>query len=298
VGLLDSIAFISLCEVSVDLLCQFPLDRIEQLFLVGDFVLKFRDFHRSFQSLKALSLKWHYFDPPIELPFLGYISLETLELVEFKSFDVTGLNNLKSLNYVTAQPVTIVGKEKLSSLLKRLFTGDTQHLHSSHLNTLHYCYSLYPTNDIQWNEINNIRLLHLTIRQLDNDAITVGEGVRSLELSVSHLKIIEFSKPQNIFQLSIADLQSFSKKELCRFSHLENVELLRSPNLTDVSEIQHVPMIQISCCKAIRNFSCLGKSQRFLSLDYCDSLQDSDLASFGSIHTLRVQRLPKDYSTN
>jgi hypothetical protein len=94
VGQMDSVIFLSLWDVRPNLLCRFSLETMEQLFLVDNYVLELR----SFRSLKKLSLKWHSLGTPVDLPFLGYTSLETLELQGLTSFDVTGLVNLKSLN--------------------------------------------------------------------------------------------------------------------------------------------------------------------------------------------------------
>jgi hypothetical protein len=296
VGKMGRIKSLSLSEVGVNLLRRFPLETIEHLLLVGDHVLEFKQNLGRFRSLKTLSLQWH-FGPPIQLPFLSYTSLETLELDGFTSIDVTGFINLKSLRYQSNKyrpgfGLNIIGKEFLSSRLRKLYSNDDERFHYSQLKSLDYSYDASSYQPINWNEINNIPNLKLDRCNLTSDAIVVGEGVQSLQLRVLNLKTVEFADPERIFGLLLFSLPFFSENDLWRFSHLEYVELYSMPYLTDISPIQQVPAIYINGCKAIQNFSCLGKSQRYLLLDCCDSLQNSDLASFSSIYILKIIYCP------
>jgi hypothetical protein len=154
---------------------------------------------------------------------------------------------------------------------------------------MYCCYGCYRTDEIHWNEISTTPQMNISACKLSSESITVEEGVRSVKLKVCKLKTVEFKKPERIFRLLISNMQRFSEKELSRFARLEYVQLVHLPNLTDISPFHQVPVIIIISCHSIQNFSCLGKSQRYLTLDWCNSLCDRDLASFGSIHTLHVR---------
>jgi hypothetical protein len=290
IGNLQALNCLSIHNVKRELLSMFPLERLEKAALMNSISLvEFgADLHR-FHSLRYLymtcDLHVHHEDLP---------SLECLNLLEFlvvkgyKSFDLSGLMNLKSLEYSwPAVPETITGKEQIFPRLRRLTCLHDPYFNSNfnfpNLKSLNFNILRSLTN---WNAINNIQNLFLRDINMSVENFTVGENVKNLTLLLSRLNSIEFLNPKGIYQLVIC-CKTFTEQQLALFSHLQSLEITCLHNIRNISAVKDVPILSIASCHYIENFSCLG-SQSYLTIYNCYSLTDKDVENYGAVLYLSI----------
>jgi hypothetical protein len=122
VGSLESLSCLSVRNIKCDLLSKFPLEKIEKIFINNNLSLDFSSHLYRFHSLRYLYLVWDSFNAAVDLPSLECLKfLEVLVVKGYKSFDLSGLLNLISLDYcLPAVPETIKGKEQIFPRLRRL----------------------------------------------------------------------------------------------------------------------------------------------------------------------------------
>jgi hypothetical protein len=136
-GQMETVTSLQLEYVLPNLLYNFRWEQIEKLLLKGFIVHQFVINRKHFRSLSSLSLEWTEkigYLPSIKytLPSLAgecVASLRRLELIGFRSFDLTGLINLQSLSYWRTRDSRIIGRESIFPRLKRLHCKQTSLLH-------------------------------------------------------------------------------------------------------------------------------------------------------------------------
>jgi hypothetical protein len=287
----ETLSCLSVHNNECDLLSMFPLEKLEKISIKHSFSLDFSGKLYRFRSLRYLYLIWNkFFDDTLDLPSLECLQfLEILVVKGYKSFDLSGLVNLKSLEYSRpAVPKTILGKEQIFPKLRRLSCLHDPYYNNkfnfSNLKLLDFDILGSLTN---WNAINNIQ--HLTLRNSNNMIVgnfTVGENVKILKLSILNIKSIEFLNPKGIYHLELCH-KSFTEDQLALFGHLQSLTISCLRNIKDISAVKHVPILSIASCHYIENFSCLG-SQRYLTVYYCYSLTDKDVENYGAVQHLSI----------
>jgi hypothetical protein len=140
--------------------------------------------------------------------------------------------------------------------------------------------------------LRSIKLFDSKSRIVSIDNIDIGSRIIRELIVISFAQTITGIDPnRHFFLINISHVQFFD----C--SQLKNVQSLSPTNcssFTNVRPIKDVSFLQMSFCKRINNFSCLG-SQKSLSIVQCVGLQDKDVERYGNILRLELKnvlRLP------
>ena len=133
---------------------------------------------------------------------------------------------------------------------------------------------------------------HLELRDSPSkvDEFFVNEAVKVLDLSrCQHLRRVVVSPSTRTGRrflranLSLTHLEDYSP-----FRHIEKLVLAFCPTVTDASIFADIPFLNLYGCENIRNFRGLGPSQKYLDLNGCVHLQNSDLLGMGDVEFLNL----------
>jgi hypothetical protein len=271
-----------------DLLQRFPLEKLRTLHVEGvrSFILEFTQNMSRFFNLLELSLHRHGYNE-MDLPIIRLPSLVSLKLIGFHSFDLSGLINLKVLNYGDTPPENIKDQQNIICRLEKVYGCRdlcfNSSLHFPNLKLLECC----PLENLNnWEKISNIRELYVhDTRGLTEKTLTFGANVRSLKIYLPHVGSINFLKFDKICKLCIT-CNYLTNNDLSLFSYINHLELVSLLNITDISSIKNVPVLGFCNCYSIENFSCLG-SQRVLYVNNC-TIFEKDIEELSRIPNLII----------
>jgi hypothetical protein len=166
-----------------NLISRFPLEQLTNLFLVGDYHGQFeRNLHRLL-SLKSLTLRRTADHELVDLSDLNSISsLDSLVLIGFRSFNLTGLLKLKSLDYFPTVNYNIEGLEQIFPQLQQLNCSDylNGQFQTSHLKSLGYCYRTQAIRPKEMINVSSFSIYEHWTTPLKEELV-IREKMQSLE---------------------------------------------------------------------------------------------------------------------
>jgi hypothetical protein len=272
VGMMEKLSILHcLANISTNTLQLFPLEQLISLNFYGSTA----DFLFSLPRLKTLknldfsSSTLHFLDAnSLDLGKISLPRLESLSLNHFRSVDISGLISLTKL-IVTDVSGNIEGKDKIYHRL--LFLRISERILDLNdipkLSVLRTLDVLSPANDAEK------RLAYSTMKSLVNlklpyDAsdtsrpFVIQASLKSFE--VSHNVTVAISHRKSFHKVHVS---FYPGTDLTMFRNTDRISLHKCVWVTDISPLAHIPRLTIRDCKNIRDFSCLGRSQRYLEID-------------------------------
>jgi hypothetical protein len=294
-------------------LSVFPLEQLKELSFLLCFYESFIDrFLPRFLSLTSLELSKLRNLPVLHLPRLPIPTLQSLSVHQFHTVDLTGLSCLQTLKLDSVKDLIHHGdsgecevfsklkiavvREEDRSVQKSPCVGEISLVDSLPLLKKIRLLSGKNNNNNNNNNNSNSNNNHPRRSSIVIDAsfsswnnfssLVVDANIQNLEVRANIKNIIGVTPERcfgRVFLLSqnLVDISMFQKVQSLALSYCSKV--------TDISSLSDVPYLSICGCPHIINFSCLG-SQRYLEIEENYHLKNEDIAKFGNIAALKVER--------
>jgi hypothetical protein len=293
-------------------LSVFPLEQLKELSFLLCFYESFIDrFLPRFISLTSLELSKLRNLPVLHLPRLPIPTLQSLSVHQFHTVDLTGLSCLQTLKLdsvkdlihhgdsggdVFSQLKITVVREEDRSVQKSPCVGEISLVDS--LPLLKKIRFLSGKNNNTNNKNNNSKIINpcrtstvvdasfSSWNNFSSASLVVDSNIQNLEVR-ANIKNIMGVTPERCFQRVF--LLSKNLVDISMFQKVQSLALSYCSKVTDISSLSDVPYLSIRGCPNIINFSCLG-SQRYLEIEENDHLKNEDIAKFGNILALTLER--------
>jgi hypothetical protein len=301
VGNVDSLSTLHIDDYSNPAL--FPLEQLTEFCFKGGSDGPPLDYLPRLKNLRTFGLFLAYFSVSdwgggygrgYPLPRLDMPHLKSLHLASFSSIDLSGLDDLETLEIerVTCDGWTGMYEEKeLESnflQLKSLMAKD-QFVLRSEIERFPKLKSLCCFHSLDGKD-KTINFLEMEVypdpcdyQSSEVSSYEVPGRVKSLSLWGKVVELVGIEEDRSFQKILI---QEFRGINLTVLQRVEMVILNDCGSVTDISPLRRYLVLRGSY--SINNFSCLGEAQHYLEIGFSHTLTDSDVSCFGNIRCLTL----------
>jgi hypothetical protein len=218
--------------------------------------------------------------------------LESLDIYNCHSVDLTGLTRLKSFKFRDIYSIT--GKELIFPQLHSLDCFQPNPYIEKNIKKFTNLKKFRYMNDstsFSQDILAGLADIHsFTDLSLLSDSylekLDISPSVRSLEI-VMTVKTLQVADKNQFFQR--VSLNSSFLRDISMFQNVYQLELYSNVNIENIDCFRNIPYLTISSCPHIKSFACFRNSgkQRYLSISGNSHLNNEDIQGFGKIYYLR-----------